>query len=141
MGIFNSGIKNSRIFQAGKARASIAGTSAILIGVSVQVGRTLTPVPTLTDGIVWSAQPAQGSLTANSILTSKEGKDLLTVMTSGDACLPMGISVKFDGSCDAGDVHIDIMDGYCTSVAFAASGGQGYIGNDFTVQFTNCNVS
>lgn len=134
--------KKSRVFQAGSAKATIGNTPAILLGVNVQVNRQLSPIPTLTDGVVWSAQPVQGTLTANSILVASESKQLITELTETNLCQPIQCSVHMDaGACDSSGITLDIADGYCSAVSFAASGGQGYIGNDFTIQFTTCNIT
>jgi len=133
--------KKARVFQAGSAKATIGDTPAILLGVNVQVNRQLSPIPTLTDGVVWSAQPVQGTLSAQSILVAGESKGLLTMLTESDLCRSLPCSVSMDaGSCDSEGIRLEIADGYCSAVSFTASGGQGYIGNDFTIQFTTCTV-
>lgn len=141
MSLFNAkSSKSSRMFQAGKATASINGVPALLIGVSVQVQRGLSPVPTLTDGVVWSAQPVQGTLTANSILTNSAGKELLNKV-AGDSCEPLNVVVEMnDGACDSAGIVLNIKDGFCSGVSLAANGNQGYIGSDFTLNFTQCDV-
>lgn len=142
MALFSSrSSKSSKMFQAGKATASINGIPAILIGVSVQIQRSLSPVPTLTDGVVWSAQPVQGTLSAQSILTNGAGKNLLTTMANGDSCKPMNVVVKMnDGACDSSGIILTIKDGFCSGVSLTANGSQGYIGSDFTMNFTQCSV-
>lgn len=133
--------KKARVFQAGRASATIAGVPAILLGVTVQVQRQLSPIPTLTDGVVWSAQPVQGSLSAQSIIVAPESRQLLEKITDDTVCDPLAITVRMDDkACQHGGLTISIKDGYCSAVGFAMSGAQGYIGSDFTIQFTLCEI-
>ena len=144
MAIFGATAPNGRpkIFQAGAARATIAATPAILLGVTVQISRQLSPIPTLTDGVVWSAQPVQGTLTAQSILVNIESNNLVHKLTETSLCDPLAISIEMDaGACDSAGMKLDISDGYCSVVSFSISGQQGYIGNDFTIQFTYCTIT
>ena len=143
MAIFGAtAAKKSRIFQAGSAKATIGNTPAILLGVTVQVQRQLSPVPTLTDGILWSAQPVQGSLQAQSIVTSSDSKAFIDNLTNNNLCQPIACSVKMtDSSCDSHGIILSIEDGYCSAVSFSINGNQGYIGNDLTINFTVCNLS
>jgi hypothetical protein len=134
--------KKSRVFQAGAATATIGSVPAMLLGVTIQVQRSMSPIPTLTDGIVWSAQPVQGTLQAQSILTTDNSGDFIKNIAEGDACSPIPCSVKMkDAACDSRDINLNIEDGYCSAVSFAIQGSQGYIGNDFTIQFTVCKIS
>lgn len=133
--------KKARVFQSGSARATIGDTPAILIGVTVQVSRQMSPIATLTDGIVWSAQPVQGTLQAQSIFTSPESKQLIDSLTDKDMCTPLACTISMEHGCDSEGVHLTIEDGYCSVVTFSITGQQGYIGNDFTIQFTMCTVS
>ena len=140
MAIFGSTAATaSKIYQAGAATATFDTMPGILLGVNVQVQRNLQPVPTLTDGIVWSAQPVQGTLTANSIIASD--KNLVEKLAGQDACKPIPITVTMANSCETDGMQISIKDGYCSQVSFQASGQQGYIANDFTVQFTVCDLT
>lgn len=134
--------KKSRVFQSGSATATIQDVPAILLGVNVQVNRQMSPVPTLTDGVLWAAQPVQGTLTANSILVGNESMGLIKKLAENDLCNPVTITVNMGASaCDNSNVKLTISDGYCSSVSFTANGNQGYVGNDFTVQFTMCEIS
>jgi hypothetical protein len=128
----------SRIYQVGAATATFDDSPGVLLGVNIQIQRNLSPVPTLTDGIVWSAQPVQGTLTANSIVTAD--KNLVSKLTDNAACTPIPININLTNSCETSGVRLEIQDGYCSAVTFTASGQQGYIGNDFTVQFTVCSL-
>jgi len=130
--------KKARVFQSGSARATIGSSPAILLGVEIQVTRQMSPVPTLTDGVVWAAQPVQGTLTANSIVIAGESRSLINSLTDKGICKPVACTVQLtDGGCDAAGVAITIRDGYCSSLTFSANGSQGYIGTNFTIQFTN----
>ena len=134
--------KKSRVFQSGSATATIKDVPAILLGVTVQVNRQMSPVPTLTDGVIWSAQPVQGTLTANSILVGTESTGLIKKLAETDLCTPVPITINMGAdACDNSNVKLVIADGYCSSITFTANGNQGYIGNDFTVQFTVCEIS
>ena len=140
MAIFGStSPTRSRVYQVGAARATIGGTPAILLGVQVTIARQLSPVPTLTDGVVWSAQPVQGSLQAQSIVTQGKTGQLISQLAEKGLCDPLVCRIEMgDGGCDNAGTTLVIKDGYCSSVTFSASGSQGYIGNDFTIQFTIC---
>lgn len=141
MAIFGATVaKKARVFQSGSAKATIGASPAILLGVQIQIQRQMSPVPTLTDGVVWAAQPVSGSLTANSILVASESMGLIKSLTEQNVCTPMACSVTLDNSCDAKGVQLMINDGYCSAISFSANGNQGYVGNDFTIQFTSCDV-
>jgi len=130
--------KKARVFQSGSARATIGASPAILLGVEIQVTRQMSPVPTLTDGIVWAAQPVQGVLSAQSIVVAGESLGLVSSLTDRGLCKPIACTIQMtDGACDSAGVALTIKDGYCSAVTFSASGGQGYIANNFTIQFTN----
>lgn len=130
--------KKARVFQSGSARATIGASPAILLGVQVTVQRQMSPVPTLTDGVVWAAQPVQGSLQAQSIVVAGDSMSLISSLSDKSVCKPLACTIEMtDGGCDSAGVRIQIKDGYCSTITFAANGSQGYIGNDFTIQFTN----
>lgn len=134
--------KKARVFQSGSARATIGASPAILLGVQITVTRQMSPVPTLTDGIVWAAQPVQGSLQAQSIVVAGDSLGLISSLTDRSLCKPIACTIQLtDSTCDQAGVSFQIKDGYCSAVTFAANGSQGYIGNDFTIQFTNANYS
>jgi hypothetical protein len=133
--------KKSRVFQSGSATATIQDVPAILLGVTVQVNRQMSPIPTLTDGVLWSAQPVQGTLTANSILVGTESTGLVKKLAETDLCTPVPITINMGAdACDNSNVKLVIADGYCSTVSFSANGNQGYVANDFTVQFTQCTI-
>lgn len=131
--------KEAKLFKAGEATASIGNVNAILLQVQCQIQRQMNPVPTLTDGIVWAAQPVQGTLTAGSIISANSGiKSIL------EKECKQAVDVKFGSvECDAGNtsVNINIKDAYSQAVTITASGGQGYIGSDLVMQFTNATIS
>lgn len=131
----------SRMFQVGRALATISDVPAVLTGVTIQVQRQMSPIPTLTDGVVWSAQPVQGTLTAQSIVTTPETGTLLSKIAEGGACDPLTCRVTMNSGCSMDGVVMEITDGYCSVLTFSANGNQGYIGNDFTIQFTTCNIT
>lgn len=133
--------ESARLFQAGSATATFDNQPTLLIGVTVQVQRQLNPVPTLTDGIVWSAQPVSGTLTAQGILIAEDVQAKFNALT-GDACKPIPINVTLGaGACSGSGIKLDIKDGFCSSVQFTANGNQGYVGNDLTIQFTTCEIT
>lgn len=102
--------------------------------------RQLSPLPTLTSGVVWSAQPAQGTLTANSIV-SKDASILDGMGAYGDGCDSKKITVNMgNGACDGKTVKVTIEDGFLSSVSVTANGNQGYIGADLVIQFTKCDI-
>lgn len=137
-----SASKKPRIFQAGRATATIADQPAILLGVTVQVQRQLSPIPTLTDGVVWSAQPVQGTLSAQSIIVTPESRGLMEKIVDDGSCEPLQCTVKMDDkACNHSGLTITIKDGYCSTVGFSISGAQGYIGSDFTISFTSCELT
>lgn len=132
--------ESAKLFQAGSATATFYNQPMLLIGVTVQVQRQLSPVPTLTDGIVWSAQPVSGTLTAQGILMAEDVKAKFDALT-GDACKPIPITVTLSaGACAGAGVTLEIKDGFCSSVQFTANGNQGYVGSDLTIQFTTCEI-
>ena len=143
MAIFGVNKQTSRMFRAGEATATFDNVNAILVQVQVQVQRNLQPVPTLTEGIIWAAQPVQGSATAQTIIAS----DSKITDIANEACKKISATIDFkgaeckDGSDAGGSVKLKINDGYCTSISFTASGSQGYIGSDLQLFFTNAELS
>ena len=135
--------KPSRMFRAGEATATFGPVSAILVQVQAQVQRNLQPIPTLNAGIIWAAQPVQGSLTAQTIIAS----DSKITEIANDACKKISATIDFgsteckDGSEANSGVKLTINDGYCTSISFTASGSQGYIGSDLQLFFTNAELN
>ena len=141
-GVTTSSSLRNRLYQTGKATVTISDMPAILVGVTVQIQRSLSPIPTLTDGIVWSAQPVQGTLTAQSIVTTEKTAGLMQRIAGEDNCAPIACTVRFDdNACSNSGLTLSIKDGYCSVVSFAANGNQGYIGHDFTIMFTQCEYS
>lgn len=138
MGIFGANGSKSKIFQVGESVATINGSNAVLLDVNCSVTRNVSPIPTLTDGIWWAAHPAMGTMSANTILTSDKK---LVNRLSGNVCEKLGISFFMKNGCDAGSVHIDIKDGYCTQLGFNVSGQTGYIASNFAVTFSDCSIN
>lgn len=137
MGIFGGDSSKSKIFQAGSAIATIVDAPAILLSVECQITRNISPVYTLTDGVLWQAQPPTGTLTAQSILT-KDSK--LVEKLSKDTCEKAPINIKMKNSCNTGEMNIDIKDGYCSQVTFSLNGQQGYVGTSVMIQFSDCDI-
>ena len=138
MGIFGANGSKSKIFQVGESIATINGSNAVLLDINCSVTRNVSPIPTLTDGIWWAAQPAMGTMMANTILTSDKG---LVKKLSGNVCEKLGITFTMKNGCDAGSVTINIKDGYCTQLGFSISGQTGYIASNFSVSFSDCEIT
>lgn len=137
MAVFGAS-KEAKLFKAGEAKASIGVENVILLQVQCQIQRQMNPVPTLTDGIIWAAQPVQGTLTASSIISASSGiKSILEKECKQPVHVEFG-SVECEGNAN---VVIDIKDAYSQAVTISASGGQGYIGSDLVMQFTNATIS
>ena len=149
MAIFDTSTSpSSKIFKTGQATFSFDGVntsnadptgpeSAIFLGFTITVQRQLQPIPTMTNGLVWAAQPAQGTLEAQSIVVSTTSTTIIEKLTNEKECAPVTITIDLDDACD-GASKIDIKDAYCSQVVFQGSGQQGYVANNFTCQFTQC---
>ena len=143
MAIFGVTKPASRMFRAGEATATFDGINAILINVQAQVTRNLSPIPTLTEGIVWSASPVSGQISAQTIIAS----DKKITDIANQPCKRITATIDFKGaeclndSAASGSVKLKIDDGYCNSISVTASGAQGYIGSDLAIMFTKAELS
>ena len=143
MAIFGVTRPASRMFRAGEATATFDGINAILINVQAQITRNLSPIPTLSEGIVWAASPVSGQVTAQTIIAS----DKKITDIANDPCKKITATIDFKGTeCKDGlqagsSVQLQIEDGYCNSISITASGAQGYIGSDVAIMFTKATLS
>ena len=143
MAIFGVSKPASRMFRAGEATATFDGINAILINVQAQITRNLAPIPTLTEGIVWSASPVSGQVTAQTILAA----DKKITDIANQPCKRITSTINFHGaeckddSNASGSVKLKINDGYCNSISVTAAGAQGYIGSDLAIMFTMAELS
>ena len=140
MALFGANASDARVFQAGYSTVTIGGQPAVATSVTVQIQRTLQPVITLTHGVMWSGGPAQGSVTADSIIFDAESKKVVTELADTGKCTKHSVVLDMKNACDSSNVKITISDAYCTSVSFTANGQQGYVGTQLVMQFTAVNV-
>lgn len=138
MAIFNSKTTAPKFFQMGQAVATINNMKAMLIQLTVQFGRQVSPIMTINEGVVFAATPPSGSIEAQSILTKNE--DLVTLL-EGDSCEALSANVNMSGACDADGIQLNLTGLYFQSINFTLTGQQGYVGEGISGVFSGLEVN
>lgn len=136
MGVFGANASKTKIFQAGEATVTVdtLGT-AIFLGVQVQFSRNMQPIPTIGSGVIWSAQPPTGTITADTVL-AKDGNFISKLKEDKVKCEAGTMKVNMKGTCDSAGVNLTLKGVYCNSVGFTMSGNQGYVASNVQFMFS-----
>lgn len=135
-GVFGADTSKPLVVKAGKAVVTCGGQTLIALDVSVQFGREVQKIPTISRQSILSIGEAQGTVSASTIL-AKDADAMGALHLGDDGCDPFSMTISFrDGACGMNGKTITCHNCVASSVSLQAQGGRGFIAQGVQIVFT-----
>ena len=132
-GVFGADTSKPLVVKAGKAVVTCGGQTLIALDLTVQFGRNVEKIPTISRQSILSIGEAQGAVSASTILA--KDADAMGALHLG--CDPFSMTISFrDGACGMNGKTITCHNCVASSVSLQAQGGRGFIAQGVQIVFT-----